>query len=135
MASFGGSLLVGLRGWIGGAALECARTIDFQAAATFTTLANSILSALFPHQPPLAASIFLDTPPPTTPQPTDKYIRRGYLQTPKSTHTNLYSHINIDQTNNQITTTTTTTHLQNPTSLQYISTPTVPLHITKNGRP
>jgi hypothetical protein len=95
MASFGGSLLVGLRGWIGGAALESARTIDFQAAATFTTLANRSSQHLFPHQP-LAAPILLDTPPPTTPQPTDKYIRRGYLQTPNSIHANHYSHINID---------------------------------------
>jgi hypothetical protein len=66
MASFGGNALVGLGIWIGGAALESARSVDFQAAATITTPANRSAPALFPHQR-LAASIFLDTPPITYP--------------------------------------------------------------------
>jgi hypothetical protein len=79
--------------------------------------------------------LFPDTPPTTTFPTADKNIRRGYLQTPSSTHTNHYSHININQTSDQIASATTTTHLQNRTKLQYISTPTLPSHITKNGRP
>jgi hypothetical protein len=119
--------------WIGGA-LEGARSVDFQAAATFCTLANrsSQRCFLISTSP---SSIFFDTPPTTTSPTADKYIRRGYLQIPNSTHTNHYSHINNNQTNNQIATTTTNAHLQNRTKLQYISTPTVLSHITKNERP
>ena len=107
---------------------------DFQAAATCVPLPIDHLSVVSSSSTSqlLFSSIRLLT---TTSPTADKYIRRGYLQTPNSTHTNHYSHININQTNDQIATATSNAHLQNRTKLQYISTPTVPSHITKNERP
>jgi hypothetical protein len=134
MASFGVGPVRGGSFWIGGAALESARSVDFQAAATFAPLPIdhlSVVSSLVPRQLLFPRYPSYHHTPPTA----DKYIRRGYLQTHNSTYTNHYSHININQTNSQIATATTNTHLRNRTKLQYISTPTVPSHITKNERP